>query len=137
MLIGIDHIGLVTGEPVKLAPFLEALGMTRSDAGIAEAYGVACEFWRPPGSAGVPALELVTPATAGSALDNHLARRGPGLHHVAFEVDSVSAELARLRQAGFTAVDRTPCAGARPGMRVAFTYLANPAGLLVELVQYG
>lgn len=136
MLLGIDHIGLATGEPAPLAPFLIALGMARTDAGVATGYGVACEFWRPPGAARGPAIELVSPADAGSALDVHLARRGPGLHHIAIEVDRIGPELRRLRDAGFTAVDRAPCAGARPGMLVAFMYLARPAGLLVELVQY-
>jgi methylmalonyl-CoA/ethylmalonyl-CoA epimerase len=136
VLLGIDHIGLVTNEPVALEPYLAALGMSKLDTGIAGAYGVACEFWQPPGRAGGPALEVVSPAGAGSALDGHLARQGPGLHHVAFEVDQLEPELDRLRRAGFTAVDQTPCAGARPGMLVAFTYLARPAGLLLELVQY-
>ena len=133
MLIGIDHIGLATGEPAALAPFLAALGMSRTDGGVAAGYGVACEFWQPTGG---PAIELVSPAGAGSALDTHLARHGPGLHHIAIEVDRIEPELRRLRGAGFTAIDRAPCAGARSGMLVAFTYLARPASLLVELVQY-
>jgi methylmalonyl-CoA/ethylmalonyl-CoA epimerase len=107
--------------------------MSRTDSGIAQEYQVACEFWQ---RAADPAIELVSPTGAGSALAGQLARGGPGLHHIAFEVDRIEPELRRLRAAGFTMVDRTPCAGARPGMLVAFTYLARPAGLLVELVQY-
>ena len=136
MILRIDHIGLATGEPGALAPFLGALGMSKVDSGTAAAYQVACEFWRS-GQDGEPLIERVSPAGAGSVLDNQLARRGPGLHHIAVEVDSVETELDRLRQAGFTPVDRTPCAGARQDMLVAFTYLPRPAGLLVELVQYG
>ena len=134
MIFGIDHIGLATSEPAALAPFLAALGLGRMDAGTADAYRVACEFWqqRPGG----PSIELVSPAAAGSVLDGHLARRGPGLHHIAVEVDRIEPELHRLRAAGFIVVDAAPCAGARAGMLVAFTYLARPAGLLVELVQY-
>lgn len=137
MILGIDHIGLVTAEPAGLAPYLDALGLSKVDSGTAAAYRVACEFWRPAARQDGPTIELVSPAGTGSVLDGHLARRGPGLHHVAVEVDRVEAELERLRAAGFTAVDRAPCAGARSGMLVAFTYLARPAGLLVELVQYG
>jgi methylmalonyl-CoA/ethylmalonyl-CoA epimerase len=110
--------------------------MSKIDSGVAEQYQVACEFWQPAGRAGDPAIELVSPAGAGSALDGQLARNGPGLHHIAIEVDRIEPELDRLRAAGFTLVDRAPCAGARAGMLVAFTYLARPAGLLVELVQY-
>jgi methylmalonyl-CoA/ethylmalonyl-CoA epimerase len=135
VLLGIDHIGLATGEPDAIAPFLAALGMSQIDSGVAEEYQVVCEFWQQ--RAGEPAIELVSPAGAGSALDGQLARNGPGLHHIAIEVDRIEPELDRLRAAGFTIVDRAPCAGARAGMLVAFTYLARPAGLLVELVQYG
>jgi methylmalonyl-CoA/ethylmalonyl-CoA epimerase len=134
VILGIDHIGLATGDPAALAPYLDALGLRRSDAGIAAQYRVACEFWQPARDG--PSIELVSPAGAGSVLAGHLARRGPGLHHIAVEVDVIGPELDRLRGAGFTAVDRQPCAGARAGMLVAFTYLARPAGLLVELVQY-
>jgi len=136
MLLGIDHIGLVTDEPAGLVPAMTALGMSKLDSGIAAAYRVACEFWQPSGHDGRPLIELVSPAGPGSALDGHLARSGPGLHHIAIEVDHLEPELDRLRGAGFTPVDREPCAGARPGMLVTFTYLARPAGLLLELVQY-
>jgi methylmalonyl-CoA/ethylmalonyl-CoA epimerase len=132
MLLRIDHIGLVTGAPAGLAPFLGALGMSRSDDGVADDYGVTCEFWQRQDS---PAVELVSPTRAGSVLDARLARGGPGLHHIAFRVHDVASELDRLRGEGFTAVDAEPRSGARPGMLVAFTYL-RPAGLLVELVEY-
>jgi methylmalonyl-CoA/ethylmalonyl-CoA epimerase len=137
MILRIDHIGLVTAEPAALAPFLSALGMSTVDSGVADDYRVACEFWQLGRHNGEPAIELVSPATDGSVLDAHLARRGPGLHHLAVEVDDVAVELDRLRHNGFTPVDREPCAGARKGMLVAFTYLPRPGGLLVELVQYG
>ncbi|HEX5120215.1 MAG TPA: VOC family protein [Pseudonocardiaceae bacterium] len=132
MLLGIDHIGLITGAPADLAPFLAALGMARTDDGTADDYGVACEFWQ---GQGEPAVELVSPSRPGSVLDTRLASGGPGLHHIAFRVNGLRSELDRLRGRGFTAVDAEPRAGARPGMFVAFAYL-RPAGLLVELVEY-
>ena len=137
MILRIDHIGLATGAPDALAPFLGALGMSKIDSGMAADYRVRCEFWQPGRRDGEPLIELISPAGEGSVLDGHLARSGPGLHHIAVEVDRIGPELDRLRDAGFTPVDRTPCAGARADMLVAFTYLARPAGLLVELVQYG
>jgi methylmalonyl-CoA/ethylmalonyl-CoA epimerase len=135
VILRIDHIGLATPDPAGVAPHLRALGLSKGDDGIAEAYRVACEFWHS-GRTGEPSIELVSPVGARSVLDRQLAR-GPGLHHLAVAVDLLEAELERLRGAGFTPVDREPCAGARPGMRVAFTYLPRPAGLLVELVEYG
>jgi methylmalonyl-CoA/ethylmalonyl-CoA epimerase len=137
VILRIDHIGVVTAERPALAPFLDALGMSKIDYGVAEAYRTECEFWRADRVWGGPMIELVSPAGEGSALDGHLARNGPGLHHIAIAVDDITEELTRLRQAGFTPVDLVPCAGARSDMLVAFTYLPKPAGLLVELVQYG
>ncbi|MFL6136662.1 MAG: VOC family protein [Frankiaceae bacterium] len=149
MILGIDHVGLATDDPAAVGGYLAALGLQRFDAGVAEAYGVSCDFWRwagmtsaasGAGAAGrpaQPAVEVVAPVREGSAVSHRLARNGPGLYHLALEVDDLDAELARLRGAGFTAVDREPCAGAREGMRVAFVYAGRPAGVLVELVQYG
>jgi methylmalonyl-CoA/ethylmalonyl-CoA epimerase len=137
VIIGIDHIGLATEDPSGLTPFLTALGLQRNDAAVAEAYGVACEFWSHPNSAGQPAIELVSPVRADSAVTDRLAKQGPGLYHLAFEVDELEPELDRLRRTGFVQIDATPCAGARPGMRVAFLYLRKPAATLIELVQYG
>jgi methylmalonyl-CoA/ethylmalonyl-CoA epimerase len=137
MIVGIDHIGLATDDPVGVAPFLTALGLCQAARGVADAYAVACEFWHHPGAAGAPSLELVSPNGEDSAISARLARHGPGLYHVAFEVDGLESELVRLTQAGFVAVDQAPRAGAKPGMRVSFLYLRKPAGLLIELVEYG
>lgn len=137
MIIGIDHIGLATEDPAGVSAFLTALGMRQDDSGVAAEYGVACEFWSYPATAGQPALEVVSPLRADSAISSQLARRGPGVYHVAFQVDELATELTRLRGAGCLPVDASPCAGARPGMRVAFMYLPKPAALLIELVQYG
>ncbi|MFL6160591.1 MAG: VOC family protein [Jatrophihabitantaceae bacterium] len=136
MIIGIDHIGLATDDPAALAQFLTALGLRRDDGAVADAYGVSCEFWSHPDSGGQPAIELVAPVRADSAVTDRLANQGPGLYHLAFQVDELAAELVRLRQAGFVQIDAAPCAGARPGMRVAFMYLRKPAATLIELVEY-
>jgi len=134
MILGIDHVGLLTDDPRAVGAHLAALGMRRTEEGNADGYRVACEFWRAP--TGGPAVELVTPLDEQSITTGHLARKGPGLYHVAFEVDDLECERDRLRTNGFAVVDRTPCSGALPGMHVTFLYLGGPANLLVELVHY-
>lgn len=134
MILRIDHVGLVTGDPAGVGRYLDALGMRAVDGGLAGDYGVSCEFWQHPAAA--PAIEVVAPVRDDSAVTDYLARKGPGLYHIAFEVDDVEFELCRLKKSGFVAVDRQPCAGARPGMQVAFMYAGKPAGLLIELVRY-
>lgn len=133
MILGIDHIGLATDDPDAVGSFLTVLGMRLIDDGVAAAYGVTYHFWQHPGDR--PAVELVAPAKNDSAVTGYLSRKGPGLYHIAFEVDDVEFELTKLKES-FVPVDSTPCAGARQGMQVAFMYLRKPAGLLIELVQY-
>jgi methylmalonyl-CoA/ethylmalonyl-CoA epimerase len=134
VILGLDHVGLATADPAGVGGFLAQLGMARADAGTADGYGVACEFWRHPG--GQTAIEVVSPTRPDSSVSDMLTRDGPGLYHVAFAVDDLDAERGRLREQGFLVVDATPCQGARAGMRVVFMYLRKPAGLLIELVEY-
>jgi methylmalonyl-CoA/ethylmalonyl-CoA epimerase len=134
MIYGIDHLGLLIADPATAREPLAALGMRRADGGVAEAFGVSCEFWD--FGDGAPAVELVSPTTADSAVRGKLERDGPGLYHIAFTVDDLECELKRLGTHGFSQVTATPCAGARDGMEVAFLYLRRPVGLLIELVRY-
>jgi catechol 2,3-dioxygenase-like lactoylglutathione lyase family enzyme len=63
-----------------------------------------------------------------------LARQGPGLHHVAYQVQDIEATLERLRAAGLELIDEHPRAGIR-GSRVAFLHPRSSAGVLTEIVQ--
>ena len=78
------------------------------------------------------AIELCAPAAADSALTRFLARRGPGLHHVCFEVDDLPAALAELKAAGVRLIDEIPRPGAR-GHQVAFLHPSATGGVLFEL----
>jgi methylmalonyl-CoA/ethylmalonyl-CoA epimerase len=77
------------------------------------------------------ALEICAPR-GNASLDRFLARRGPGLHHVCFEVDDLRAALATLKAAGVRLIDETPRPGAR-GHEVAFLHPASTGGVLFEL----
>ncbi|MFJ9425209.1 VOC family protein [Streptomyces sp. NPDC101249] len=136
MILGIDHVGLATADPRAAGAQLAALGLTRTDRGVADGYLVACEFWGLPGDPGGTEIELVSPAGPGSAVDGRLAEQGPGLYHLALTVDDLAQETRVLRDRGLLALDAAPCRGARPGMTVAFMYLPEPAELLLELVHY-
>jgi methylmalonyl-CoA/ethylmalonyl-CoA epimerase len=137
VILGIDHIGVATSDPAQAAAFLDALEMSPAESGPAEDYGVACQFWRYPGQPAMPAIEIVSPTQDDSAIAGRLTRDGPGLYHIAFAVQGIEAELNRLRAASFSTVDSSPRCGAIRGMRVAFMYARRPAGLLIELVEYG
>lgn len=79
------------------------------------------------------ALELICPA-GNASLERFLDRRGPGLHHVCFEVEDLAGSLAELRSAGIPLVDEAPRPGAR-GHLVAFIHPRATGGVLFELCQ--
>ena len=83
---------------------------------------------------GATHVELLRPLGPDTAVGRFLERRGPGLHHVAYRVDDIDAELARLASDGVELIDREPRPGIR-GSRVAFLHPRATGGALSELVQ--
>jgi methylmalonyl-CoA epimerase len=81
-------------------------------------------------------IELVTALGPETPVGRFLARRGPGMHHVAFVVDDVRTELGRLEADGAELVDHTPRAGLF-GLEVAFMHPDANEGVLAELVARG
>lgn len=79
-------------------------------------------------------IELLEPLGPDTTVGRFLARRGPGLHHIAYRCEDLISELKRLDEAGFELIDRVPRAGAF-GHRVAFLHPRSTGGVLVELVE--
>lgn len=84
--------------------------------------------------AGAQRIELVEPASPDSPVAGFLAKRGGGLHHLAYRVDDVAAAIARLEAAGVRMIDRAPRPGAH-GTRIAFVHPQSTGGVLTELVE--
>jgi methylmalonyl-CoA/ethylmalonyl-CoA epimerase len=78
-------------------------------------------------------VELLGPLGPDTPVGKFLAKRGPGMHHVAFEVDDVGVELARLAGDGAELIDEIPRRGAF-GLEVAFIHPDETGGVLAELV---
>lgn len=78
-------------------------------------------------------VELLAPLGADTPVGRFLARRGPGMHHVAYEVDDVRAELERLAGAGAELIDPEPRRGLF-GLQVAFVHPDAVHGVLTEVV---
>lgn len=85
-------------------------------------------------SGGEVALELLRPLRADSPIGKFLARRGPGLHHIALAVPDLPAALDRMRRNGVQLIDERPRHGGG-GRQIAFLHPRSTAGVLVELVQ--
>ena len=78
-------------------------------------------------------IELLRPLGPDTPVGRFLAKRGPGMHHVAFEVDDVGAELVRLRAEGAQLIDDAPRRGLF-GLQVAFVHPEATGGVLAEFV---
>ena len=81
-------------------------------------------------------IELLEPTAADSPIAKFLAKRGPGLHHVAYLVADLPATLAALKSAGVRLIDEAPRAGAH-GMLIAFAHPKSTGGVLTEFCQQG
>ena len=82
---------------------------------------------------GETSVELISPR-GNDGLAKFLDKRGPGLHHIALEVEGIEAAIATLKGLGIPMIDETPRKGAR-GHRVAFLHPKATGGVLVELVE--
>lgn len=79
----------------------------------------------------VEALESLGPETP---VGRFLAKRGPGVHHIAFRVDDLRGELTRLKRLGVQLIDEEPRLGAE-GKLIAFLHPKETGGVLIELCQ--
>jgi methylmalonyl-CoA epimerase len=80
-------------------------------------------------------IELLAATADDTPVGRFLARRGPGMHHVAYEVDDLAAQIAALDEQGVELIDQEPRRGLY-GMRVAFVHPDAADGVLAELVSH-
>ena len=85
---------------------------------------------------GTSRIELLSPTGDDTPVGRFLANRGPGMHHVAYEVDDVQAELDRLAGEGAELIDAAPHEGLF-GLQVAFVHPDAVHGVLTEVVSVG
>ena len=79
-------------------------------------------------------VELLAPLGPDTPVGKFLAKKGPGIHHVAYQVTDIDAALASLKASGLRLIDETPRLGIR-GSRVAFLHPAASGGVLTEIVE--
>jgi methylmalonyl-CoA epimerase len=79
-------------------------------------------------------VELLRPLSEDTPVGKFLQKRGPGLHHVAYQAEDIEATLDSLRAAGVALIDEKPRVGIQ-GKRVAFLHPRSTGGVLTELVE--
>ena len=130
-ITALSHIAIATPDADALAAQLAAsLGADRGEEELLDQGGLRILFLR----LGPVTLELLEPRRADHTVAKFLDTRGPGLHHVSFEVPDLVAALERARAAGAKLIDETPRPGAH-GSRVAFLHPKSFGGVLIELCE--
>ena len=127
----IHHIGVaVTDMDESIRLYTSAFGAELVQRTLSEADGLEAAFIR----TGEGEVELLRPTREESPVGKFLARRGPGLHHVAYAVTDIDRALAEARAAGLELIDQEPRLGLH-GSRIAFLHPKTMGGVLTELVE--
>jgi len=131
MFTAVDHVGVAVGDlEAALVLYRDTLGMPLVHRETVTEQGVEAALL----DVGESHIELLSPLGPDTAVGKFLARKGPGLHHVAYRVDSVDDALAALSKAGMRLIDEQPRTGIR-NSRVAFVHPSSTGGVLTEIVQ--
>jgi methylmalonyl-CoA/ethylmalonyl-CoA epimerase len=130
-VLGIHHVGIAVRDlEVARARYARLFGARVEARERVEEQGVEALALLL-GDAG--RIELLAPLADDTPVGRFLARRGEGMHHIAFGVDDLPAELAQLRAAGAVLIDERPRSGIYGD--VAFVHHESLGGVLSELVQ--
>lgn len=126
----IDHVAIAVEDVDQaLAKYREAFGLEAKEREVVASQKTEAVLL----PIGESNLELISPK-GNEGLQKFLEKRGPGLHHVAIEVEGIEQAIAFLEGIGVPLIDKAPRKGAR-GHKVAFVHPKATGGVLVELVE--
>jgi methylmalonyl-CoA epimerase len=130
MLRRISHLGLAVRDlDAAIRLYRDVFGLPVSHRWVAEADRMEAATFR----VGDLEIELMQPLEEESPVGRFIARRGEGLHHVAYQVDDVADALERARGAGVDTIDREPRTGGDGRTRIGFLHPRSTFGVLTEL----
>lgn len=127
----IEHIGIAVKDmDVSCDLYEKLLGTSCYKKEEVASEGVNTAFFM----TGVNKIELLTATSAESPIAKFLEKRGEGIHHIAFDVEDIVAEMARLKEEGFVLLNESPKRGADNKL-VCFVHPKGTNGVLIELCQ--
>lgn len=133
MLTKINHIGVAVHNLEEAMPcYGGLLGMIFKGIEEVAGYQVRVAFFQ----IGESKIELLEPTGEDSIIYEFLNKNGPGIHHIAYEVDNIDVAIKQLEANGTRMIDRTPRQGAH-GTMIAFIHPESSQGILTELCQVG
>jgi methylmalonyl-CoA epimerase len=131
MFARVDHIGVAVEDlDAALELYGGAYEMPVAHREVVDEQGVEAVLL----DVGENHVELLRPLGPETPVGRFLAKRGPGLHHVAYQVEDIDSALAALKAAGTRMIDETPRTGIRSS-RVAFLHPSSTGGVLTEIVE--
>jgi methylmalonyl-CoA/ethylmalonyl-CoA epimerase len=131
MIKKISHIAIVVPDlDEAMAFWVETLGLPLAHVEHVPDQDVDVAFL----PSGQSEIELLEPISESSGVARFLQKRGPGMHHICFEVDDIEAMLARMKAAGVPLINEEPTIGTG-GKKIAFVHPKGTGGVLVELYE--
>lgn len=130
-MIRIEHLGIAVNDLAEAEEtYSKLLGVAPYKREAVEREGVITSFFQ----VGPNKIELLESTSPDGPIAKAIAKRGEGIHHVAFEVADIRAEMARLKAEGFHLLSDEPKTGADNKL-VCFVHPKSANGVLVELTQ--
>lgn len=129
----ISHIGIAVKNIEEATPFYrDVLGMEFEGTEVVAEQKVKVAFF----VVGESRIELLEPTAEDSPVAKFLEKNGPGVHHIAYEVDDLQQRLDQLKTAGVRLIDESPRMGAH-NTKIAFMHPKASGGVLTELCEPG
>jgi methylmalonyl-CoA epimerase len=127
----LDHVGIAVEDlDGAIALYQDSLGMPLAHRETVEDQGVEAALL----DVGEGHIELLRPLGEDTPVGKFVAKKGGGMHHVAYAVDDIDATLAQIKEAGLELIDAEPRTGIRDS-RVAFLHPRSTGGVLTEIVE--
>jgi methylmalonyl-CoA/ethylmalonyl-CoA epimerase len=127
----IEHIGIAVKDlEVSNTLFEKLFGAPAYKSEVVESEGVTTSFFLN----GPNKIELLAATNPESPIAKFIDKKGEGIHHIAFDVEDIVSEIARLQKEGFVVLNETPKKGADNKL-VAFLHPKSTNGVLIELCQ--
>lgn len=131
MFARVDHIGVAVEDlDAAIALYAQTLGMELVHREVVEEQGVEAVLL----DVGENHVELLAPLGPDTPVGKYLAKKGPGIHHVAYQTADIESALSQLKAAGVRLIDETPRIGIR-NSKVAFVHPGAVGSVLTEIVQ--
>ncbi|MFD2203283.1 methylmalonyl-CoA epimerase [Shivajiella indica] len=127
----IEHLGIAVRDLEKANDlFKKLLGTSSYKEELVEGEGVKTSFFM----IGETKIELLEATSEGSPIAKFISKRSEGIHHIAFDVEDINAEIDRLKSEGFEILNEVPKVGADNKL-IVFLHPRSTNGVLVELCQ--